>query len=113
MSTFLKQYWKVITWCAVIFAFSSLPTIPVVGFIWWDFILKKAAVLFEYTVLFILTYKALGQPGNWRTALLFSLAFALSDEYHQSFVSGRTAKLTDIGFRWFDMYILPFYLKNK
>ena len=110
---FFKQYWKVITWCVVIFVFSSLPTLPEVGFIWWDFVLKKSAHVLEYTVLFLLTYKAVGQPGNWRTALLFSLAYALSDEYHQSFVAGRTAKLTDIGFDALGMYLGYLRLKNK
>jgi len=105
MPHILNRYWKVIAWCIVIFFLSSLPTLPQVGFIWWDFVLKKSAHVLEYAILFILTYKAVGQPGNWRTAVLFALAFSLSDEYHQSFVMGRTARITDIGFDTFGMYL--------
>ncbi len=105
MHKFLKQYWKLVFWCIVIFTFSSFPTLPQVGFIWWDFILKKSAHILEYAILFFLTYRAVGQPGNWRTAFLFGFAFALSDEYHQSFVFGRTTKLTDVGFDTFGMYL--------
>lgn len=98
MTEKLKKYWKVIAWCILIFTLSSIPTLPRVGFIWWDFLLKKTGHVFEYAVLFYLTVVSLKTKKKWRTAFLFCLAFALSDEYHQSFVAGRTAKLTDVGF---------------
>lgn len=112
MKKIAVQYWKVTAWCALIFIFSSIPTLPKVGFIWWDFILKKTAHVFEYVVLFILTYRSLEQKANYKTAFLFGITFALSDEYHQSFVIGRSAKLTDVGFDALGMLIA--YLKlNK
>lgn len=109
MQKTLNRYRKVILWCGVMFAFSSLPTLPEVGFIWWDFVLKKSAHVFEYAVLFTLYYRAMARK-NLVTAFLFTLAFALSDEYHQSFVMGRTAKLADIGFDSLGMLIAWFGL---
>ena len=112
MQTKLETYWKVIGWCALIFIVSSIPTLPKVGFIWWDFILKKAAHMFEYAVLFTLSYKAINRKGNFKTPFLFGLAFALSDEYHQSFVTGRSARFFDIGFDTLGMLIAYWKLRN-
>lgn len=111
-STSLKRYWKVIVWCLMIFLISSMPTLPKVGFIWWDFILKKTGHVFEYAVLYTLTFRAVAQKGNWKTSMLFGLAFALSDEYHQSFVLGRTAKLMDVGFDSIGMFLAYLRLKQ-
>jgi VanZ family protein len=44
--------------------------------------------------------------------MLFGLAFALSDEYHQSFVLGRTAKLMDVGFDSIGMFLAYLRLKQ-
>jgi VanZ family protein len=112
MTKFLKQYWKVIGWSVLIFTISSLPTLPRVGFIWWDFILKKSGHALEYAVLYTLVYKTMSPNSNWRTPLLFGLAFALSDEYHQSFVPGRSARFTDVGFDTFGMLIAYWRLKR-
>jgi hypothetical protein len=112
MQNKLKRYWKVITWCVLIFTVSSIPTLPKVGFIWWDFLLKKGAHIFEYAILFTLTYKALNQKGNWKTPFLFGLTFALSDEYHQSFVLGRSARFLDIGFDSLGLLIAYWKLRN-
>jgi len=38
----------------------------------------------------------LSTPYRWITAWLMAVLFALSDEYHQSFVSGRTSSLVDV-----------------
>lgn len=107
-----NQYISVIAWCSLIFLFSSIPTLPKVGFVWWDFLFKKSAHVFVYAVLFLLTYKAQGKPGNFRTPFLFCLAFALSDEYHQSFVQGRTARLMDIGFDSLGMYLAYLFIRS-
>jgi hypothetical protein len=112
ISEFLTRYYKVIAWCLLIFTLSSIPTLPKVGFIWWDFLLKKAAHMLEYALLFFLSYRAIDKKGNWKTPFLFALAFALSDEYHQSFVPGRTARFLDIGFDSLGMLIAYLRLRN-
>lgn len=112
MKKIINRYWKVIAWCTLIFSISSIPTLPKVGFIWWDFLAKKSMHVLEYAVLYYLSYSSLKQKGNWKTPFLFALSFALSDEYHQSFVVGRTALLTDVGFDTIGMFFMYLQLKN-
>lgn len=62
--------------------------------------MKKSAHMFVYAVLYYLVVKAFGKV-TYKTLLLsfvICVVYAMSDEYHQSFVPGRTAKVTDIGF---------------
>ena len=85
---------------AAIFFFSSLPatSIPYYGGV--DFILKKGAHALGYGMLALAYYYAL--PGRLSRisrlslAFLMALLFALSDEYHQSFVPGRNSSLVDV-----------------
>jgi VanZ family protein len=67
-------------------------------------IVRKAAHLTEYFVLGLLLFRAFRRdsPGNqkWRWATLSLLAcvlFAAGDEFHQLFVSTRTASIVDVG----------------
>jgi len=71
-----------------------------------QFMLRKAGHLTEYAVLALLLRRALSgapdlAPGwNGRTcaaALALSVAYALSDEFHQSFVPTRSASAVDVG----------------
>ncbi len=65
---------------------------------------RKFAHMFEYAVLFVLTRYAVSKSafasgwGNVRLSLfayLFCLGNAFFDEWHQSFVPGRSATLSD------------------
>ena len=62
--------------------------------------LRKVAHATEYFVLIILlliTLKSTGMDNRkvFLMSLLFCFLYACSDEFHQSFVSGRTAQFTD------------------
>ncbi len=90
-------------WFVVIFVFSSFPTGTATEIIWWDFIIKKTAHMVEYAILSLLLYRAFynsevekGKAGV--LAIIISILYGLSDEYHQSFIPGRTSKLRDVGF---------------
>ena len=113
MKKIINRYWKVIAWCTLIFSVSSIPTLPKVGFIWWDFLLKKTAHIIEYAILFGITTRSLDQPKPWRTAFLFGIAFALSDEYHQSFVTGRSTRFMDVGFDALGLTLAYWILKQR
>ena len=68
----------------------------------WELILKKGAHLTVYAVLALLNLRALRIKGLSRdAALLGALAivmiYAASDEFHQSFVTGRGASVRDVG----------------
>jgi len=72
-----------------------MPTLPQVGFLWWDFAVKKSAHMVEYGILICLMIRA---RLPWHKAVIYGVVYAISDEIHQSFVTGRTSKLTDVGF---------------
>ena len=68
-------------------------------------IVRKLAHVTEYFILSLLLFRALrgGQTTTWKMAwfwicLLSVVAFACLDEFHQSFVKGREARLGDVGF---------------
>ena len=64
-------------------------------------ITRKAAHLLAYTVLGILCMTALQQHAMMKkkrmiTAFLICICYAVTDEVHQLFVSGRSAQVTDV-----------------
>lgn len=85
----------VVGWMAVIFALSAQPHLPSAPSVFWDAILKKASHMLEYAVLAALTWLALGKRAPL-LAWSLAAAYAVSDEYHQSFVPGRQADPLDV-----------------
>ena len=89
----LGAWLPVIVWAAVIFAFSSVPSLSTeLGA--WDTILRKLAHLAEYAILGALLCRALRRPG---LAILAAILYAVSDEIHQTFVEGRVGAPLDVG----------------
>lgn len=96
------RWLPVALWMAGIFAFSCLPEplgplsdSPYGGPV------GRVCHVGEYAGLAALLYRAL-QPGRLPSAaavgaLLLSLAYGLTDEFHQSFVPGREFSLLDLG----------------
>jgi VanZ family protein len=79
---------------AVIFAFSAQPDLSS-GLGMWDTILRKAAHMAEYGLLWWLWWRALEhRHAAWAVAI--TLAYAASDELHQSFVAGRHGTPVDV-----------------
>lgn len=67
--------------------------------------IRKAAHVTEYFIFGILLFRAFRgssdkpRPWQWTIySLLITLGYAAGDEYHQSFVSTRTASLLDVCF---------------
>ena len=90
-----------LVWAAVVFAFSAQPDLPHASLDLVDLLLRKAAHMAEYAVLAILILRAVA-PGRqdwnrWHLVLawLLTVLYAMSDEFHQWFVPGRTAAATD------------------
>ena len=61
----------------------------------WDTLLRKLAHMTEYAVLWFLWWRALGY-GHPGPAIAITLLWAVSDEYHQSFVDGRHGSPWDV-----------------
>jgi VanZ family protein len=78
----------------VIFFFSAQPDLST-GLGTWDLILRKAAHMAEYGLLWFLWYRALELRSPW-PAVAITLAYAATDEFHQTFVEGRHGTLVDV-----------------
>jgi VanZ family protein len=67
-----------------------------------NFVARKIAHLLEYAVLFVLIHGAVQKtrPDFWRWHFLLSFVlvvlYAAGDEWHQSFVFGRTGTIRDV-----------------
>jgi VanZ family protein len=91
-SRLLTVWLPVVAWAAVIFAFSSIPSLSS-GLGTWDTFLRKGAHVTEYAILGGLLYRALGRE---ELALAVGIAYAATDELHQHFVRGRHASPVDV-----------------
>jgi VanZ family protein len=89
----LSVWLPVVIWAAVIFAFSSVPSLATdLGT--WDTILRKLAHLAEYAILGALLARATRRPG---AAVALAALYAVTDEVHQLFVEGRHGAPLDVG----------------
>jgi VanZ family protein len=89
----LVSLWlPVVAWAALIFVFSSVPSLNS-GLGTWDTVLRKAAHMTEYAVLAVLLYRALGAE---LPAFLAAVGYAVTDEVHQMFVRGRHGSPIDV-----------------
>jgi VanZ family protein len=87
------KWLPVLVWACVIFAFSSIPSLSThLGT--WDLVLRKAAHITEYAILSALLRRATGS-SLWAFSL--AVAYAASDEFHQTFVRGRHGSPVDVG----------------
>jgi VanZ family protein len=91
-ATGIRAWAPVLLWAAVIFAFSSVPSLGT-GLGTWDVVLRKLAHLTEYAILGALLARAIG--STWLAIVLGAL-YATSDEVHQHFVRGRHAAWYDV-----------------
>ena len=92
VSRALSFWLPVVVWAAVIFTFSSIPSLST-GLGTWDTLLRKAAHMTEYAILGALLLRALGRE---LPAFLVGVAYAVTDEIHQHFVEGRHASAIDV-----------------
>jgi hypothetical protein len=88
----LTLWLPVVAWAALIFALSSLPNLSTAEG-WLGDVLSSGAHAVEYAVFGALLARALGAR-----LLAFSagIAYAVTDELHQSFVPGRVASGIDL-----------------
>ena len=101
---YLKYWAPSILYMALIFAISSMqqPPLPTPKFEWLS--IDKIYHFIEYGILSVLLTIALINvppkwlPTNWIwvTAALISILYGVSDEWHQTFVPGRFATLSDL-----------------
>ena len=90
------RWMLVALWMGVIFAFSSRPGYTLPSYGTWDIIVKKGAHVTEYAILGWLIQRALGTGRAGWQAWLVAVAYAATDELHQSLVPDRNARVTDV-----------------
>ncbi len=93
---FIILWLPVIIWAGLIFYLSSIPDLKTSLETFWDTILRKIAHMVEYGIFFLVLARAMKKPLIW--TVIFSILYAVSDEFHQSFIPGRNMALLDICF---------------
>lgn len=99
---FVKLWIPVILWAILIFYLSSIPDLKTD--LKYDFILRKIGHILEYFVLAFLLFRAFKGSFSLTDLFLFiypvslSLFYAISDEFHQQFVRGRSCAARDVLF---------------
>lgn len=104
----IMSFWlPPVLWMGLIFFLSSFHKLQASPVGWQDFVVRKLAHLGEYAALCFLFYRGLRNTTKVSLAKVLLLAFfmtvlyALSDEYHQTFINGRTGRFFDI---WVDSF---------
>jgi hypothetical protein len=90
----VSRYGPPLAVMALIFALSATPDLSS-GLGAWDFALRKLAHITIYAVLWL----TLARATDWRRPILataIAILYAISDEFHQSFVEGRHGTPVDV-----------------
>jgi VanZ family protein len=90
----LSRFGPPLALMGVIFFFSAQPDLST-GLGTWDLVVRKLAHMAEYGLLWLLWLRALGTRHPLAAATI-TLAYAASDELHQSFVEGRNGTPVDV-----------------
>jgi VanZ family protein len=96
----LLSIWApVVMWMVLIYTLSDQPDLPHAPGAVLDTVIKKGLHAGGYAVLAGLSRRALAghgvsRPGAW--ALVLTVAYAVTDEWHQTFVPGRAGRPTDV-----------------
>lgn len=115
---FIKLWLPVLIWTGFIFFLSSQPDLKSDLPQTWDFFFRKIAHMAEYGILIYLLFRAFrGYDLNSRKSLIlaitFSFLYAISDEYHQSFVFGREGTARDVVIDTIGIIAVSLWIKRK
>lgn len=90
MKRLLSLWLPVLAWCGVIFAFSATPDLST-G-LSYDYPLRKAGHMAVFAILWALARRPMGDLRG----LAFTILYAMSDEWHQTFTPGRAGLWSDV-----------------
>lgn len=122
-----KKYLQIlllILWMGIIFTVSHIPSYNLPFANEQSELLRdiknNTAHVIEYGILSFLFYSVfiifnlkLNKKNIFYLAIFFSVMYAFSDEYHQSFIAGREASINDIGFDSIGAFLGAFLYKIK
>ena len=90
----------VLVWASIIFALSAIANLRFAQSSDVDFVVRKAGHMFVFGMLAVLLWRAL-DGSRVRTAmawsLIFTVAYAATDELHQAYTEGRHPSPVDVG----------------
>lgn len=99
MREIVRRWLPPLAWMGLIFFLSAQPSLPSAPGR-WDVLLKKTTHAVAYAILTWLYMRAL--RGRWDdtvvrvVGIVLAVAYAISDEYHQTFVPGRSGSWVDV-----------------
>jgi VanZ family protein len=97
----LAAWLPAVAWAGLIFAFSAQANLRFVPDEGLDFVIRKLGHMAVFGVLALLLWRALAMTTAlrrpWLWALALTVLYAITDEFHQSFVAGRSASMRDVG----------------
>ncbi len=99
MSRVLFRWLPAVVIMVAIFFFSSIPSKEMPNFGGWDTIVKKGGHMMGYALLGFSYIRAINTRDRWAyiISVLVVIIYAVSDEFHQSFVPGRNSSPIDVG----------------
>jgi VanZ family protein len=109
LSTWLIAFAPPMLWAGLIYTLSAQSSLQSIESSTLDFFFKKLAHVTVYAVLFTLIHRGFRlilpqyfhskyPTAHWLIPVVVVAIYAITDEFHQSFVPGRYATLKDIGF---------------
>ncbi len=101
MRSFVVYWLPLLLWMGLIFVVSAQPSLPQYENGLVDWFLKKIAHVVEYGILAWLWWRALRYTFDDKLVLVcmafaVTVLYAITDEYHQTFVSGRHGQISDV-----------------
>jgi len=97
MLTSLRRWLPALIMMAVIFAFSAQPSDNLPNFDLLDKAIKKGGHMIGYGLLGLAYFHALrSNKPRYLLAWLLAVLYAVTDEFHQSFVSNRSPSILDV-----------------
>jgi len=97
-----EKYASLVIWVGIIYYLSSQGLEFIGPASIWEFIMRKIFHMFEYAILALLIFRILRQTEKrhiyWDIGwtLIFTILYAISDEYHQTFTLGRVGTYRDV-----------------
>ena len=123
MAKKITHWLAIIAWAGIIFYFSHQPDLKSNLPNFWDFVFRKIAHISEYAVLAFLLmrtfiYHHMARKNAAILAAIIAVCYAIGDEYHQTFVNGRSGCVRDtlidsVGIFFIAIFYKPKKVKNE
>ena len=114
---FLRYWLPALCWMALIFFLSSLRGSSLSNFGPLDLFVKKGAHITEYALLYFFLFRAIHTVVVTRKAFVISaiiaVLYAISDEYHQTFVPLREGAARDVFIDCIGIFLMYLFLRRR